>query len=132
MSKPLVKNISPIALTCFSISITLPLHFLITPDAWKAVQVILSDRNLILAILYSGIFSTGLATAMWNIGVKQVGPSHAAGFQNLVPLIALGASWVLIGEVPFLIQVLGGLLIIVGLITMRMQRNKKASNVAKS
>ena len=59
---------------------------------------------------------------MWNVGVRQVGPSHAAGFQNLVPIIALITSWLLLGEVPLLLQILGGILIIAGLVVMRWQR----------
>ena len=86
------------------------------------LQKLMSDGWRLAALCYSGIFSTGLAIAMWNIGVKQVGPSHAAGFQNLVPLIALGSSWLLIGEIPVLQQLVGGALIIAGLITMRMSR----------
>ena len=122
LSKPMMKNISPVALTYVSIAMTLPLHFMVADNLGIGFQKLMSDGWLLAALCYSGIFSTGLAIAMWNIGVKQVGPSHAAGFQNLVPLIALGSSWLLIGEIPVLQQLVGGALIIAGLITMRMSR----------
>lgn len=126
-SKPMLKNISPVALTFASIALTVPLHYLVASNLAAEFQKLLSDGWLLAALFYSGVFSTGFATAMWNIGVKQVGPSHAAGFQNLVPLIALGSSWLLIGEVPVVQQLAGGALIIVGLITLRM---KSQSNTA--
>ena len=122
MSKPLLKHISPVALTFYSILVTLPFHYLIAAASLGEFGKLFHDGWLAAAIIYSGVFSTGLATAMWNIGVKQVGPSHAAGFQNLVPIIALVTSWFLIGEVPILLQVVGGMLIIVGLIAMRAKR----------
>lgn len=127
-SKPMLKNISPVALTYASILMTLPLHYLVADNLSVEFGKLLSDGWLLAALFYSGVFSTGLATAMWNIGVKQVGPSHAAGFQNLVPLIALASSWLLIGEVPVVQQLAGGALIIVGLITMRMKRKLIAQN----
>ena len=101
-----------------------PWHWLIAGHAWSEVALLSTDGWLLWALLYSGIFSTGLAYAMWNFGVKQVGASHAAGFQNLVPLVALFASWWLINEVPFWLQLIGGAMILLGLITMRIERNK--------
>lgn len=124
ISKPMMKNISPIAFAFYAIVIALPLHFLITRDIGVEFNKVASDPWLLSALCYSGVFSTGLASAMWNLGVKQVGPSHAAGFQNLVPLIAIGASWIMIGEVPFALQLVGGTLIIAGLIFMRIQRGR--------
>lgn len=121
-SKPMMKNISPIALTFYSIALTLPLHFLIVPNLVVEIGNAFSDPLLLTALVYSGVFSTGVASALWNVGVKQVGPSHAAGFQNLVPLIALAASWVLIGEIPFALQIAGGVLIIAGLVILRTRR----------
>lgn len=119
VSRPIMKNTSPVALAFWGVAGTLPLHIGLAwqtlPDAWSAM----TQPRLMSAMLYSGIFSTGLAIAMWNYGVKQLGAAHAAGFQNLVPVIALIASWLLIGEVPFLLQLLGGILIIGGLIVMR-------------
>ncbi len=123
MSKPIMKHISPVALTFFSIAVTLPVHFWLAADTMDQVEILWQDKWVGLGLLYSGIFSTGLATAMWNIGVKQVGPSHAAGFQNLVPVIALLASWWMLGETPVVLQVLGGILIIAGLIVMRTKRS---------
>lgn len=122
MSKPLMRNISAVALTFYSFLFTLPLHFLMMIGNLDELNKLTTDWKLLAALCYSGIFSTGLANAMWNVGIKQVGPSHAAGFQNLVPLVALGASWMLIGEVPFLLQICGGVLIIAGLVVMRRKK----------
>ena len=125
MSKPLMRNISPVALTFYAFLITLPLHFLLMIGKFDELNKLATDWKLLAALCYSGIFSTGLANAMWNVGIKRVRPSRAAGFQNLVPLVALGASWLLIGEVPFFIQICGGALIIVGLIVMLRKKNKQ-------
>jgi drug/metabolite transporter (DMT)-like permease len=69
------------------------------------------------AILYSGIISMGIAYLFWYRGARVIGPTRTAAFANLQPLIALAASWPMLGERPTTIQgvaagaVLGGLLL---------------------
>ena len=121
-SRPLMKSVAPLNLAFFSIVLTVPFHYLIAGSALSGLAACFQDPWLIAAIVYSGTFSTGLAYAMWNYGIHQLGASHAAGFQNLVPLVALVASWALIGEVPFPLQLVGGCLIIAGLLNMRWNR----------
>lgn len=118
LSMPMMRHISPVALTFYSIAMAIPLHFFIAGSELE-YTALLNDPWLLLAILYSGIFSTGVASALWNYGLKYVGPSHATAFQYLVPIIALLAAWIMLGEVPFALQIGGGLLIIMGLIVMR-------------
>ena len=122
-SRPMMKNISPIALAFTGIALSLPLHFFVARHAYSEISAIGSDLWLVGAVIYSGVFSTGFAYAMWNFGIKILGASHAAGFQNLVPLVAILASF-FIGEVPYPLQLIGGALIIGGLIIMRRQRAK--------
>lgn len=69
------------------------------------------------AIFYSGVGSMGIAYLFWYRGARVIGPTRTAVFSNLQPLVALAASWPLLGEKPTLIQgvgagaVLGGLLL---------------------
>ena len=71
------------------------------------------------AILYSGIFSTGIALAMWSYGVKILGASHASIYGNLIPLVAMFFGWSMLGEIPTNFQWIGGGMIVSGLLTMR-------------
>ena len=135
VSKPILTRTSPITLTLFLTAVTLPLHFilhyLLDPNWWESLKQPWSDPLLLGALVFSGVGSTGIASSLWNLGIKQVGPSHASGFQNLVPLVALAASWILIGEVPFALQLVGGALIVVGLVVMRYKRTINANAETK-
>ena len=126
-SRPMMNAISPIALALCGVGLSLPLHFLIAWPVLDEFPLIFRDGWLVAALLFSGIFSTGLAYAMWNWGIVALGPSHAAVFQNLVPLFAIAAAWLLIGEVPYWLQLVGGGLILVGLVTMRRARRNGRS-----
>ena len=72
-----------------------------------------------MAMLYSGIFSTGIALVMWSFGVKILGASHASIYSNLIPLIALLLGWMCLNEIPTALQITGGVMIICGLLVMR-------------
>jgi drug/metabolite transporter (DMT)-like permease len=59
----------------------------------------------------------GIAYLFWYRGARVIGPTRTSAFANLQPLVALAASWPMLGEKPTLIQgvgagaVLGGLLL---------------------
>ncbi len=122
-SRPMMKEISPIGLAFCGVALPVPLHFLVARYAWEKMPVFVSDPWLLAAVLFSGGLSTGLAYAMWNFGVKILGTSHAAIFQNLVPFFALFFSWMILAEVPGWLQVLGGCITLVGLVIMRRHRD---------
>lgn len=122
VSKKLLDSVGPMKLAFMSSLMTTPMHLMI---AWSQPDVDwtqLNDTRLWLEIVYSGIFSTGLAYAFWHIGVRQLGGSHASGFQNLVTLVAVSCSWIFLREKPMFSQILGGLLVIAGILVMRRGR----------
>jgi drug/metabolite transporter (DMT)-like permease len=125
ISRPILRFVSPIKLAFLATLGTLPIHFLAARASLNPESITAIEWSTWFCILYSGIFSTGLAYAMWNYGVQQLGASHAAVFQNLVPLVALACSWLVLGEVVTTVQAIGGMMIIIGLIVVRRNRQKK-------
>lgn len=124
VSRPMMRFISPIRLAFYATIGTLPLHFMM-PGAIAGIGTpSMGDPKMIAIMLYSGIFSTGLAYAMWNYGVQQIGPSQASIYQNLVPLVALLAAWFFLSEQISVSQLIGGSLILFGLFVTRRLRPK--------
>ena len=122
VSKPLLNHISAIRLAFFSIIVTLPLHWLLAVPKLQSDFAAAFEPWTIASILFSGVFSTGVAYAMWNYGVQKLGAPHAAIYQNVIPLVAVISAWWMIGETPLSFQILGGALIIGGLVLMRRGR----------
>lgn len=122
ISRPIMRQVSPTALALYAIVISLPFHFLICYPTWGQMWLFFQDRWLLGCLFYSGALSTGVAYALWNFGVQILGTSHAAIFQNLVPFIALIASWLLIEEIPLTLQIIGGLVIVAGVVIVRKNR----------
>ena len=130
-SRPLMQTISPLRLSFVSSVVTTPIHLLLLPlmmqfatKEYPDWQAKLLEWQIVLAILFSGAFSTGLAYFTWNLGVQLVGGSHAAVYQNVVTLIAVLGGWLILGEKILAAQIIGGILIVAGLLVMR--RGRKA------
>lgn len=123
LSRPILgTDVSATGLAFFGILVSLPLLWalgLTTLDEvdWRGV-----DGWVWAALVYSGGLSTGIAYAFWNVGVRLVGPSQAAVYNNLVPVVALASGALLLGERVTPFQLLGGALIIGGLMLMRRAR----------
>ncbi len=67
-----------------------------------------------LAVSYSGIFSLGVAYILWYYGVRHVGNTRTAVFNNLVPVVALAVAWVWLRDVPTVLQLAGAAVIMAG------------------
>ena len=81
---------------------------------WRAV-----GAGVWFAMLYSGIFALVLAYLFWYRGVQVLGPTRTAMYSNLQPVIALGAAWAALGEVPTPWQAVGAGTIIAGVVLTR-------------
>ncbi|MDP1563348.1 MAG: DMT family transporter [Pirellulaceae bacterium] len=122
VSRPLLQTTSPLRLAFLSSLITMPLHFLVcapyVQEEWQQLLV----PSIAIAILYSGLISTGIAYATWHYGVRHVGGSRAGVYQNVVTLVAVVGGWIFLSEPMLAAQFIGGLAIIVGVVLMRMKR----------
>lgn len=122
-SRPLLNRIGPLPLAFLGLAMSTPFHFLVVGDGYSEFGKLVTDPWLIAALLYSGALSTGVAYVLWNRGIQILGTAHASVYQNLVPIVALIAAWYLIGEIPVMLQLLGGAMIIVGVLVMRKNRD---------
>jgi drug/metabolite transporter (DMT)-like permease len=122
ISRPILQTMSPLRLAFLSAVLTTPFHILLViRELPGAMEATLQPKNLV-AIIYSGVFSTGIAYATWHAGVRAVGGSHAAVYQNVVTLVAVVGGWIFLREQPMLAQLFGGGLTIAGLVLMRQGR----------
>jgi drug/metabolite transporter (DMT)-like permease len=66
------------------------------------------------AIVYTGIFTSVIAYAMWSSGVERMGATRAGAYLHLVPLYGALLAWSFLGERIFAYHIVGFLLIIAG------------------
>ena len=68
------------------------------------------------AIVYLGIVPGALGYVMWSSVLARVPAARAGSFLYMVPPLALLIAWIWLGEVPPLLSIVGGLLVLAGVI----------------
>ena len=74
-----------------------------------------SNRSL-LAVLYLGVFGSGICFIFMAIGIRELGASKANIFANLIPVVTAILSFLLLKEAMPLQKILGIFIVIVGLL----------------
>jgi drug/metabolite transporter (DMT)-like permease len=67
-----------------------------------------------MAVAYAGVFALAIAYLLWYRGVERIGSSRTAAFANLIPVVALTAAALWLGERPTGIQLSGAVIVIGG------------------
>lgn len=80
-----------------------------------------------IGVVYAGLLSIGLAYLLWYHGVRRLGNSRTALYSNLVPVMALVTAWLWLGEIPTALQLLGAVVILVGLTAARVAQSPGSS-----
>ncbi len=78
------------------------------------------------ALLYLAIFGQTIATTIYFIASGKLGSAHASSYMFLVPIFALGTSYILLGESVEIHIVIGGTITLLGVYLInRSQKQKK-------
>jgi drug/metabolite transporter (DMT)-like permease len=66
-------------------------------------------------VLYLGVLIAGFIYGIWYSSLKVLGPTKASSFKLLIPVYATLVAILLLGEMPNMMTLLGGGLVIAGL-----------------
>lgn len=72
-----------------------------------------------LAMAYTTLLSLVFAYHMWNVSIRLVGSARTAIFGAGVPVVGVLLAWPLLGEKPRMIQLVGAILIVSGVLLAR-------------
>ena len=68
------------------------------------------------SLAYTVLFALVLAYALWSESIQGIGGSRVALYSCVIPVVAIGFAWMLLGEQPRWVQLPGGLLVIIGVL----------------
>ena len=83
------------------------------------------------SLAYSIVFATIFGLAMWYVGISKIGSTKVMVYMYLVPLFAVIFAAVTIGEQINLMQLVGGLIIFIGLYVVKRWNEKACSQFEK-
>ena len=102
--------------------------FFVSSTGWQEYRE-LSSTSLV-AILFLGIGCSGLGYWFWYAALERIDASQVATFLYLEPLVTLLSAVALLGETVALSTIFGGLLVLVGVLTVQTAPSRKAAVTA--
>jgi drug/metabolite transporter (DMT)-like permease len=127
LQRPLFKTYKAVEVTAFATwAGTIPM-LIFLPGFVNDLQT--STTNSLLAGIYIGIFPSAIAYSLFAYAISKMPVTSVASFLYIIPVFSLFFSWLLLGEVPTWLTLVGGLIAIAGIIVVNRSRQK---HVAKS
>ena len=120
-SRALITRHSPVAVTGLSMTIGTVLYVpAVLPHlravAWRTVTV-----GTWVAIVYSALFALCVGYTIWYAAVREIGSARTSVYSNLVPLVALGAAVLFLGEPVEVRKLAGAAAVLVGVALTRVR-----------
>ena len=114
IGRSILKTMSPlIAVYYSSIAGTI---LLIIPAIREGLPATFPQITLLSwgSLIYLGVFGTAIGFSWYYKGIRDIGPTRAGVFINLVPVFALMLSWLILSESLKPSVVLGGAMVLAG------------------
>jgi drug/metabolite transporter (DMT)-like permease len=129
--RKLTERIDPLTATVYSTVIG---SSMVIPVAlFKEPVTQVSTHAWAWALLFiTAILMQGLCGLIWNVQLKRIGAGKAAVFLNLQPFVAMVVGFLLLGTPVTVVQVLGSLLIVGGVIFATGIKKAKPAAVSRS
>jgi drug/metabolite transporter (DMT)-like permease len=122
--KPFLKHYSPLQFTAFAIWIGTLCLLVFTPGLVRDLHSATLQSTL--AVVYMGVFPGAIGYACWSFVLSRLPASRAGSFLYLVSGIAILIAWIWLGEVPTLMELAGGGLVLAGVILVNVFGKERA------
>jgi drug/metabolite transporter (DMT)-like permease len=118
--KPLLRRNSTVECSTYAVWASACCLLIFFPGLPQEVRAApLSDT---LAVIYLGVFPAAIGYVTWAYALAHIPASRAASFLYLQPLLALGIAWIWLGELPSVLSLCGGLLVLLGVMVVNTRR----------
>jgi len=126
LSGRVTRQVSPLAATTASVVLAFPL--LVLAGGYELVTQEHAEINpaVLAGFLYVGLAAGVAAFLAWNAGIGRLGAARGTIFLNLVPVFTAAIAIPALGERLITAQILGGLLVLLGVSLVSYQRREKS------
>jgi len=124
--KPLVARLGALRYTTCALWAGAVMLLIFTPGLVEQIQA--APPAATLAVAFLGIFPSAIGYATWAYALSRIPASRASSFLYLVPALAFLISWIWLGELPILSDIVGGLIVLAGVIMVNTWGKAKAAS----
>lgn len=133
VQKPATRQVSALQLTwiAFAVGMVVCLPFLpgLVTEATAATSGPAAGGKLGW-LVYLGVFPTTIGFTTWAYALSRTTAGRLGVTTYLVPPVAIGIAWLLLGEVPPALALVGGGLCIAGVVVVRAQGLRRRTAIA--
>jgi drug/metabolite transporter (DMT)-like permease len=116
--KPALRRVSPLQVTWIACLTGWLICLVFTPTL--LAEVATADSTKVAWLIYLGLFPTSIGFLTWTYALSRTEAGRLGATTYLVPPVVIVMAWLLLGEVPPLLAILGGVACIGGVIVARM------------
>lgn len=124
--KPMLREIHPIEFTSYAIWAGTAAMLIFAPQLIHELPR--APLGATLWVIFNGIFPATLSYLLWSFVLAHSPTTRAASYLYLVPIVATLLGWLLLGEIPTWLSIVGGLLALIGAICVNRGVIPKAKN----
>jgi drug/metabolite transporter (DMT)-like permease len=124
LQKPALRNVSPLQVTWIACTTGWLICLVFTPTLVAELQT--ARATDIGWLVYLGLFPTSVGFLAWTYALRRTAAGRLGAMTYLVPPVAIAISWLLLGEIPPALAIVGGATCIVGVIVARSAPAAKA------
>ena len=114
--KPLLKKYGALRFTTYAVWAGTVMLMIFTPTLINEMPSASTESTL--AVIYMGVFPGAIGYLSWSFVLSRLPASIAGSFLYLIPAFAVIIAWFWLGEVPSVLALIGGTLIVIGVITV--------------
>ncbi|MFZ2174290.1 MAG: EamA family transporter [Rhodococcus sp. (in: high G+C Gram-positive bacteria)] len=101
---------------------------------WDALVASLhgDGRQALVGLAYIVILGTIVGSGLWTSLLSRYPAGMVAPFSLLVPVVGIGASWLVLHEEPSLLSLIGGVIVITGAATTQLPAGVRRNTLSRS
>src|SRR5262245_25677172 len=102
--------------------------FFVYAAGWQEFRSV--SATGLMAVVFLGVGCSGLGYLFWYAALERLEASQVAAFLHLEPLVTLVVAVALLGEAVAVSTILGGVLVVVGVLTVQSANSQETPNPA--
>jgi drug/metabolite transporter (DMT)-like permease len=126
-SRPLMRRHSPVGVTGVSMVIGSLLYVPLVGSHLRALNFARVSGVTWFTIVYSALFALCIAYTIWYAAVREIGSARTSIYSNVVPIVAMLAAVIFLGESLGARKLIGAAAVLAGVALTRMGTEKIAA-----